>query len=88
MTGCPRPDPGDTDQEAGWRRWSVASDWPDNRVPLSGSNVTIQSSWKMYLDLPEVDVEKLDIQGRLKFEDSRDVVLNATWVRSSFLCCL
>lgn len=52
-------------------------------MPAAGSNVTIQGRWKMYLDLPEVDVEKLEIQGKLKFEDTRDIVLNATWVSGS-----
>jgi plastocyanin len=80
VTGCPAPKPGDSDEEDDWRRWSNPLDWPDSRVPLPGSNVTIEGTWKMYLDLPEVDVEKLDIKGRLKFKDSHDIVLNATWI--------
>lgn len=84
VSGCPPLVIEDPDgYENTWRRWSVASDWPDNRVPAAGSNVTIQGRWKMYLDLPEVDVEKLEIQGKLKFEDTRDIVLNATWVSGS-----
>ena len=81
VDGCPVPVIDDSGYETNWRRWSNPLDWPNERVPLSGSNVTILSSWKMYLDVAEVNVEKLEIQGKLKFEDKKDVVLNATWVR-------
>lgn len=32
------------------RKWSVATDWPDNKLPAAGQNVTIPVEWTMYLD--------------------------------------
>ena len=81
VEGCPAPSIGNNGYESRWRRWSVSSDWPNNQVPLPGANVTINSSWRMYVDVAEVNVEKLEIQGILQFEDTRDIVFNATWVR-------
>lgn len=78
--GCPVPVIGSNGLESRWRRWSVPSDWPNNQVPLPGSNVTINSTWKMYVDVAEVNVEKLEIQGVLQFEDTQDIVFNATWI--------
>ena len=79
VRGCAAPND-KVDYESNWRKWSVANDWPKKRVPGSGANVTIESSWRMYVDVSEVNVEKIEIQGHLEFDNKRDVVFNATWV--------
>ena len=86
VSGCPVPDVGGEEEyESTWRRWSNPSHWPNNAVPSSGGDVVIEKKWKMYLDVPEVNVSKLEILGKLQVEDQRDVVINATWVRRGVL---
>jgi len=58
------------DDEADYRMWSNASNWPNGQLPQAGDNVEIPSGWKMILDIEETPVfTMLSINGKLYFSD-------------------
>jgi len=64
--------------ESEFRKWSNASNWPNNTLPKEGDYVEIKSGWKMILDVKETPVfTMVTVNGLLYFSDEMDVHLQA-----------
>lgn len=50
--------------------WSASSTWPGGKVPLEGSDVTINATQYIILDVNPPNLGKFTITGRLEFQDS------------------
>jgi hypothetical protein len=86
---CPDPDDNDDDElELEFRYWSKQEDWGENgAVPQEGDTVEIKPTWNMVLDISTPALTKLVINGRLTFQDDKDITLRAkqVWVQSGEL---
>lgn len=78
---CPAP-AGTFVKESFTRRWSDASNWPNQTVPQAMDNVTINGNWTMLLDVDPAPLNYLVIDGTLIADDTRDVNITA---RSIFI---
>ena len=52
--------------EEGFKRWSNVSNWPDNKLPEDGANVTIKLGERWLLDIAKTPkLHNLTIEGLL-----------------------
>jgi hypothetical protein len=58
--------------------WSASSTWPGGRVPLEGSDVIINATQYIILDVNPPSLGKITIIGRLEFQDSGSRSLTAS----------
>ena len=58
-------------QEPFTRRWSNATQWPQQAVPAQGAAVSIPAAWTVLLDTDPPPLGNLSIQGALIFSPSR-----------------
>lgn len=62
--------------------------WPNSTIPKNGDNVIIPSSWVVILDIDTNELGTLEINGRLKFNDSRNIsklTAKIIWIRGGIL---
>ncbi|KAJ8026005.1 Fibrocystin-L [Holothuria leucospilota] len=89
----PRPEPPPAGRPAEFRLWSDVESWadaPDNwggnkgdgnyGLPQDGDNVQITTGVWMVADVALPQMKKLFIYGTLEFEDTRNFVINATYI--------
>src|SRR5262249_24768614 len=62
------------------KRWSDAATWPDKKVPGQDAVVTIGRDMNVVLDVRPSPLHGLTINGKLSFEDSKDLELSTEWV--------
>lgn len=60
------------DYEDKIRVWSNGNDWPSGNVPSKGESVTVDSRWRMILDIPTEELQELRIKGLLFPDSSKD----------------
>ncbi|CAG5089689.1 Oidioi.mRNA.OKI2018_I69.PAR.g12308.t1.cds [Oikopleura dioica] len=63
----PPTDPPPVNPDQTTCRWSVPECWEDG-IPEPGSNVTITGSTHMLIDIPDVDVDLIFVEGALEFD--------------------
>ena len=74
---CPEDDD-DESSEDEFRYWSNPLDWPNGALPKDGDDVTIESAWKMVLDVPSAKLKILRISGTLIVDSTKEnLELNA-----------
>lgn len=61
-------------------RWSDPAAWPDGKVPVSGSEVTIARGMNLLLDVDPPALRSLTIDGKLSFSDDLDIELETDWI--------
>ncbi|XP_071828580.1 fibrocystin-L-like isoform X3 [Apostichopus japonicus] len=89
----PRPEPPPAGRPAEFRVWSDPEAWQDTPdgwggnkgggnydLPVDGDNVQITTGVWMVADVPLPTMKKLFIYGTLELEDTRNYVINATYV--------
>ena len=84
---CPAP-PGEFIKEDFLRFWSDTSNWPENRLPAAGENVTIEGPWTMIMDVDPAPIEYLLIEGDLAIPSNRataNLIVDSMWIRSGSL---
>lgn len=64
------------------RRWSNATQWPNETIPKANDNVTVNGNWTVLLDIDPAPANYLVIDGTLVADDTRDVFISA---RSIFI---
>ena len=62
------------------RLWSNASQWPEERLPVEGENVTIPYEWNLVMDIDPPKIEYLKVNGILIFDRARDNKLEAHYI--------
>ena len=71
------------------RLWSNESQWPNERLPMAGENVTIHGNWTMLLDINPEPLQQLVIDGDLVLDSQRNSNVNITaesiWIRAGTL---
>ena len=70
------------------RLWSNASQWPEERVPIAGENVTIPGEWIIEIDIAPADMEFWHIDGEVRIPDyNTEVHLRCygMWIRGGSL---
>ena len=65
---------------AGAKRWSDASTWPDKKVPAKDAVVTIDRNMDVILDVSPPELHGLIINGKLSFADNKDLELTTEWI--------
>lgn len=78
---CPAP-AGVFVKENFTRRWSNASQWPNQTVPGYMQNVTVNGNWTVLLDIDPAPADYMIIDGTIIADDTRDVNITA---RSIFI---
>jgi len=73
---CPAP-PGLYVKEKFIRKWSNASQWPNNQVPGPNMDVHVHGNWTMLLDVDPAPAGKITIDGDLFADDTRDINITA-----------
>ena len=67
------------------RFWADVTNWPENRLPTAGENVTINGSWNMIMDIQPESIEFLQVDGNLFIsENIGDIhlICNSIWIRA------
>ena len=52
---CP-DDSNDYEREDFFRLWSNVTQWPEERLPTDGENVTIPGEWKILVDVDPAEI--------------------------------
>jgi hypothetical protein len=60
--------------------WSDPATWPDHKVPKAGDKVTIESGKEVVLDVSPPPLNGLHIEGKLSFQDKKDLELTTEWI--------
>ncbi len=60
--------------------WSDPATWPDQKVPVAGDKVTIESGKDVVLDVSPPPLNGLHIEGKLSFADKKDLELTTEWI--------
>lgn len=83
---CPVP-PGEFIKEEFVRYWSNASQWPEQRMPLAGENVTVNGNWTIIMDVDPAPCQFLQIDGDVIVEDkaNRNITCESIWIRAGSL---
>jgi cell migration-inducing and hyaluronan-binding protein len=61
-------------------RWSDPAAWADGKVPAEGDAVTIARDKEVVLDVSPPALRSLTIDGKLSFENDRDIDLATDWI--------
>ncbi|KAJ3227695.1 Fibrocystin-L [Clydaea vesicula] len=84
ISGCPSTEVPDTEQPnsnsteiSHFFVWSDVSFWPNNTLPTAMEDVYINGTTQVALDV-DTHVRNIYISGILRFDDSKDIFLNAT----------
>src|SRR6476620_5901922 len=62
------------------KRWSDAATWPDKKVPGKDAVVTIEKDMNVVLDVSQMPLRSLTINGKLSFVDNKDLELSTEWI--------
>lgn len=83
---CPEEDP-TQEREDFERKWSNATQWPNEQLPQDGDNVTIPFAWRITMDVDPPVLNYLLVNGILTFDQMRDNKLEAhyIWVKQGEL---
>lgn len=54
------------------RYWSNQSQWPGERMPLPGENVTVNGNWTIIMDVDPAPCGFMQIDGEVIIEDKED----------------
>jgi hypothetical protein len=78
VTGCSEAIVEVEEEEAEFRYWSDAKNWPNETLPAEGDTVEIVNGWKMILDVENPPkLHTLKVNGILIFSDEIDIHLQA-----------
>jgi hypothetical protein len=68
----------DVETEEEFRRWSDASNWPNNTLPVANEKVVIDSSWNMMYDIEDSPIfDLVEINGKLTFDPEMNLTLRS-----------
>ena len=66
------------------RYWSNQSQWPGERMPLPGENVTVNGNWTIIMDVNPAPCGFMQIDGEVIIEDKEDrnITCSGMWIRA------
>lgn len=73
--GCPEPEVVDIVRENFFRKWSNATQWPEERLPVAGEDVVVEEMWKLIMDIDIPQLRNLIVKGELIFDDTKKSTL-------------